>query len=105
MRTLPVPPDKKTKDQRLRRSTINESRLLDRFSEADLRQWLLAAANIEDYHKLKNWGQSNNSDIPVLFATLTPIIFVAYVPGSVVCLQLDKEMQWHIQWMLRPDMV
>lgn len=30
-------------------------------------------------------------------------VIVAYIPGSVVCLQQDPEEHWQIEWMLRPD--
>lgn len=30
---------------------------------------------------------------------------VAYKPGSVVCLAQDPDRSWHIQWMLRPDLL
>jgi len=31
-------------------------------------------------------------------------LITAYTPGSVVCLEFIEEKQWHINWMIRPDL-
>lgn len=30
---------------------------------------------------------------------------VAYQPGSMVCLESDEQGQWHINWMIRPELL
>ncbi|MHC4695325.1 MAG: hypothetical protein ACYTFA_01130 [Planctomycetota bacterium] len=30
---------------------------------------------------------------------------VAYQPGTIVCLELTEEEQWHVAWMLRPELL
>lgn len=32
-------------------------------------------------------------------------VLVSYQPGSMICLELDEQDQWHLNWMLRPELL
>ena len=32
-------------------------------------------------------------------------VIVGYVPGSIVCLEMDPDRNWRVSWMLRPDCI